>query len=320
MNVVSIVPVASGKGGVGKSLITANLGLSLAKKGKTVILVDLDLGGSNLHSFLGVKNNHTGIGGYIYKQAESLEECIQPTEWERLFLIPGDALLPGTANLPFFTKQKILKELNQSVADIVLLDLGAGSSYNTIDFFLSSWSALMVTTGEPTAVLNAYSFLKTAAFRLMYRSFPPKSHERAMVLDFVTAKIEGGESSYFDLLDGLYAVNPESGALLKENLNSLVPRVILNMGRSENDIKIGRKLRDISRRNIGIEMEYLSFLPFTDDARSSLLKRVPLVELLPESAFARKIDQLAEDLLLRLKGSGPDLHDGDIHNLESGLQ
>jgi flagellar biosynthesis protein FlhG len=313
--VVSLVPVASGKGGVGKSLITANLGLSLARKGKTVIMVDLDLGGSNLHSFIGVKNKHTGIGGYIYKQAKSLEECILPTEYPGLFLIPGDSLLPGTANLPFFTKQKIIKELQNSVADIVLLDLGAGSSYNTVDFFLSSWSGLIVTTGEPTSILNAYSFLKTAVFRLMQRSFPAKSSERAMVQEFVGTKIEGGEGSLYDLLDALHAINPESGLNLKQNLKKLVPRVVVNMGRSDYDLQIGKKLRDISRKNIGIEMEYLSFLPYDESARTALVRRSPLIELAPQSDFSSKINTLASDLISRLRGEGPELHDDDIDDL-----
>ena len=285
------------------------------------MLVDLDLGGSNLHSFLGVKNKHAGIGGFIYRQAESLEACIIPTDYDGLFLVPGDSLLPGTANLPFFMKKKILKELGSTVADIVLLDLGAGSAYNTIDFFLSSWTGLMVTTGEPTSILNAYSFLKTAAFRLMFRSFPPKSAERELVLEFVGRKIEGGEISFFDLLDSLHALNPASGVLLKENLKLLVPRVIVNMGKSNLDLQIGRKLRDISRKNIGIEMEYLAFLPWEEQARSSSLQRKPLIELLPRSPFARGIERLADDLLERMgTASLPELHDGDIDNLETVFQ
>lgn len=316
---VKIIPVASGKGGVGKSLITANLGLSLAHKGKTVVLVDLDLGGSNLHSFIGVKNKHTGIGGYIYKQADSLEACITPTDFPKLFLIPGDSLYPGTANLPFFMKQRILKDLEHTVADIILLDLGAGSSYNTVDFFLSSWSSLMVTTGEPTAILNAYSFLKTAVFRLMYRSFPAKSEERAMVVDFVGKKIEGEEVSFYDLLDALYAKSPDSGARLRSNLKQLLPRVVVNMGRSDLDLGIGRKLRDISRKNIGVEMEYLAFIPFEEEARTALIRRSPLISLYPDSPFSKAIDQLADDLILRLGGGGPELHDEDIEHLEGSL-
>ncbi len=56
----TIIPIASGKGGVGKTIFTANLGIALANKGKTVIAIDLDLGSSNLHTCLGIKNRHPG--------------------------------------------------------------------------------------------------------------------------------------------------------------------------------------------------------------------------------------------------------------------
>src|SRR6056297_1946700 len=111
----TIIPIASGKGGVGKTIFTANLGVALAREGKTCLLVDLDLGSSNLHTCLGIKNSNPGIGNYIYKQEKSLESLIVQTETPRLFFIPGDSLLPGTANLPYFIKKKILKEFEHLV-------------------------------------------------------------------------------------------------------------------------------------------------------------------------------------------------------------
>ena len=61
----TIIPIASGKGGVGKSFITANLAIALAKLGKQVIVADLDFGGSNLHTCLGIHNTHPGIGDFL---------------------------------------------------------------------------------------------------------------------------------------------------------------------------------------------------------------------------------------------------------------
>ena len=73
---VRLLPIASGKGGVGKSVISANLGLALSRAdrsghpGRTVVLVDLDLGASNLHTFLGMKNKHAGIGALVWKKED----------------------------------------------------------------------------------------------------------------------------------------------------------------------------------------------------------------------------------------------------------
>ncbi|MCG8477653.1 MAG: P-loop NTPase, partial [Spirochaetales bacterium] len=79
-----LIPIASGKGGVGKSILAANLGIALAQQQKTVVLVDLDLGGSNLHTILGIRNRHAGIGHFIYRQAASLEELVVEMQQERL--------------------------------------------------------------------------------------------------------------------------------------------------------------------------------------------------------------------------------------------
>ena len=96
-----LIPIGSGKGGVGKTVFAANLGVVLASRGKTVVLVDLDLGGANLHTCLGVRNTHPGVGSIVWKKEKRLENLIVPTGVDRLFLVPGDNLLPGTANLDF---------------------------------------------------------------------------------------------------------------------------------------------------------------------------------------------------------------------------
>ncbi|MCK7483987.1 MAG: P-loop NTPase [Candidatus Moduliflexus flocculans] len=65
---VTLIPIASGKGGVGKTVLAANLGVCLAALGRTVVLADLDLGGANLHTCLGVKNRNPGIGALAWRQ------------------------------------------------------------------------------------------------------------------------------------------------------------------------------------------------------------------------------------------------------------
>ena len=99
---LNILPVASGKGGVGKSAISVNLAITLAKKGKRVILCDFDFGGANLHTLLGLKNNKAGMGNFIYRQSSTLGELIQDTGIENLQFIAGDCLFPGTAIMDFF--------------------------------------------------------------------------------------------------------------------------------------------------------------------------------------------------------------------------
>ncbi len=292
-----MLPVASGKGGVGKSVFSANLGVALAELGKTVVLVDLDLGGSNLHTLLGIKNRHSGIGGLIYRTEASVESLVVETGIPRLFFIPGDTLLPGTANLEFFTKRKILKELAALPADYIVMDLGAGSSYNVVDFFLSSSSGIIVTVPEITAVLNAYSFLKTALFRALFRSFPPKGDERKMIVDFVSKKIEGTDESFKTLADRLTDSFPLTAPTAVAQLGNLYPRVVLNMGRSSRDLAVGARLRDIVARNLGIGIEYIGFAPKDDSVPRSVVERRPAIQAHPASPYAATLRAVARRIL-----------------------
>ncbi|MFA6506889.1 MAG: P-loop NTPase [Treponemataceae bacterium] len=292
-----MLPVASGKGGVGKSVFATNLGVALAELGKTVVLVDLDLGGANLHTLLGIKNRHAGLGGLVYHTEASVESLIVETGIPRLFFIPGDTLLPGTANLEFFTKRKILRGLAALPADYVLMDLGAGSSYNVVDFFLSSSSGLIVTVPEITAVLNAYSFLKTALFRALFRSFPPKGPERKMIVDFVSKKIEGTDESFKTLAERLVAEFPATAPSAVAQIAQLYPRVVLNMGRSSRDLAIGARLRDIVARNLGINIEYVGFTPKDESIPHSVVERRPTLLAHPNAPYAATVRAIARRIV-----------------------
>src|SRR5262249_3249095 len=96
----TIIPVAGGKGGVGKSFVTANLDVALAIRGQSTIVVDLDLGNSNLHSFLGLENRYPGIGEYLRGTVDrSTAELVIPTGIPHLSFLPGDGRMPFMANI-----------------------------------------------------------------------------------------------------------------------------------------------------------------------------------------------------------------------------
>ncbi|MBN1412398.1 MAG: P-loop NTPase [Spirochaetales bacterium] len=306
-----IIPVASGKGGTGKTLFTSNLGLSLAAKGKQVTLIDLDLGASNLHTILGIKNKHPSIGDFIYRHIDSLKDIIIQTGYEGVSFIPGDALFPGTANLKYSTKNRIIKEIKAIQADFILLDLGSGSSFNTIDFFLVSRNGIVVTTPETTSILNAYSFLKTTLYRLLFRSFPAKSREREIILEFVAQKNEGTGISFLDLLNIISSHNPASGKKAREQVASLYPRIVINNGKSREDLNIGLKLRDIITRNLGISLEYLGFLFHNQEASHAILKRTPLYSLDPQSRYSESIDKVANKLIRVQETPSPELYEAE---------
>jgi len=168
-----IIPVASGKGGVGKSLVAANLGVALAQAGQRVVVADLDLGASNLHLVLGHRSPQKGIGTFLNniklnlpETKINLSDVIVETDIRGLRFIPGDTEIPGTANLKTAQLKSMVKELLalEKDTDILLLDLGAGSHQSILDFFLLSGRGIVVSAPIVTSILNAYVFLKNAVF------------------------------------------------------------------------------------------------------------------------------------------------------------
>ena len=294
---IQILPIASGKGGVGKSAISLNLSIALAQLGKKVILCDFDFGGANLHTMLGHKNNKPGLGHFINKLEDHLEPLIQKTAVENLGFIAGDCLIPGTANMDFFSKKKILKELNQLDADYVILDLGAGSAYNTLDFFLVTYKSILVTTPEITSILNAYSFLKSSAFRFLAQQFSAKSEERKFIQDFTHTRLEGTELSFVNLMEELYKRFPESSAKAINKLDSFRPQVILNKGRESNDIAMGQRLKSLVKNKLNMNMEFIGFIPHDDEISLSIARRTPLILSNPEGDFARRVYPTAQRVI-----------------------
>lgn len=316
-----LIPVASGKGGVGKTVFTANLGAALASYGKTVILVDLDLGGANLHTCLGVRNKNPGVGSIVWKKEKRIENLVVPTGVDRLFLVPGDNLLPGTANLDFFTKRRIMKELLELTADYVLVDLGAGASYNIVDFWLMAPDGILITAPEIPAILNAYSFLKTAAFRLLFRSFKKGSEERDRIVDFVVNRVEGQGATFLafaeELARGTTGGPTAAGQKALEELGRLRPRVVVNLGGGQDDAVIAQRLREISVRNLGVGMEYISYILRDPSVSASISDRVPLAVTAPEAPFARGVRSAAERIMRSPAAAAPglELDDEDLFSM-----
>ena len=134
---MQIIPIASGKGGVGKSLLSANLAITLGQAGKKVILADLDLGASNLHLVIGQSSPKGGIGTYLTGQS-SFEEIIKPTDYENVSFIAGDSEIPGLSSIKTAQKKALIKKFQSLDCDYLIIDLGAGTHLTILDLFLLS--------------------------------------------------------------------------------------------------------------------------------------------------------------------------------------
>jgi flagellar biosynthesis protein FlhG len=253
---------------------------------------------------------------------EEAEDLIVETPYPKVYLIAGDGLIPGTANIPFFIKRKLIKQLNNMVADFVLLDLGAGTTNNTLDFFLMSPTAMVITIPETTAILNAYSFLKSALYRALFRSFKAKSPQRELIQAFMTQKLEGSGQNLRDLVDKMAQIRPKDAEKIVDTLEHFLPAVVINMGQTRNDLLLGQKLNDIISKNLTIKLSFMGYLGWDEKARAAVNQRKTLTELSPQGDFIPRLQKVRDKLIAFATTPGLELFDpdDDIDELEAGFK
>ncbi len=287
--------IGGGKGGVGKSLVTANLSICLALMGHRVVTIDLDLGGANLHTCLGVPIPDRTLSDYLTKRVRNLSDLLTPTAINNLFIISGAQDDLGIANLKQMHKAKLLSQLGELNADYVLLDLGAGTTSNTIDFFISADQGIITTLPEPTSIENSYRFIKSVYHRKL--KMAEELLDIGPLIDqALNAKISQN-STPADLINRIIEINPTMGHKLKAEINKLNPKLIINQVRTQADIDIGFSMKIISKKYFGINLDYAGYLDYDATVWQSVKKRKPLLMEFPNSSLVNNFDRIIHRLL-----------------------
>ncbi len=154
-----IITVTSGKGGVGKTSVSINLAIQFRLQGKSVIIFDADFGLANIEVMIGAIPKYN-LSDLIYR-GKDLNDIIMKGPMDIGFVSGGS----GISGFGDLTKEQLtylvykIKEL-ESMADIIIIDTGAGISSAVMDFVVVSNEVILVTTPEPTSITDSYSLLK----------------------------------------------------------------------------------------------------------------------------------------------------------------
>ena len=230
--------IGGGKGGVGKSVVTANLAVAVARTGARVAVIDADLGGANLHTMVGVPSPKRNLSDFIARRVSSLAEILTPTPIDNLWLVSGAKALLETANPNYGQKGKILNHIARLDVDHVFLDLGAGTAFNVLDFFLVARKGVLVVVPEATSVENAYFFIKAAYFRKLKRA-QPRAQVKAAIEEVMKSDARRSVRTPRDLMAQVMAVDPDAGAALMEEASTFSPTVIVNRVERSEQARLG---------------------------------------------------------------------------------
>lgn len=197
-----VITVTSGKGGVGKSNTSINLAIQFRKMGKRVIILDADFGLANIEIMFGTVPKHN-LCDLIY-QGKNITDIITWGPMEVGF-ISGGSGIAGMSNLSLDYLNYIIQNLVQldAMADIIIVDTGAGISEAVLEFLVAGGEILLVTTSEPTSITDSYSLLKA-----LYRH--PRFDQTATKVKMLANRVS----------------NEEEGRILFEKLNAVVERYL----------------------------------------------------------------------------------------------
>ncbi|MCA9678081.1 MAG: P-loop NTPase, partial [Myxococcales bacterium] len=291
-----VVAVASGKGGVGKSLLAANVGIFLATLGKRVTLVDAALGTPNLHVFAGVPRPARTLAEALVPGGVRLAEVAVPTP------VPGMRLVSGVGDPSWIAAARpsmlrhLAGELRALPAEWVVVDLGAGTASWVLELFLEADVGVIVAVPDPTSIELMHRFVR-AAFQQHLRRTGLGELAGLGASAAEPRQHEGGIPGPLDLYLRAVAAGDPRIAELRAAILGFSPQLVINAARSKSDMEIGRAVATAGRRRLGAPVQYLGHLEYDEAVWASTRRRRPLLIEHPEARITKNIEKVTRGLL-----------------------
>jgi flagellar biosynthesis protein FlhG len=289
-------PIGGGKGGTGKSFLTGNLGILLARQRFRTLLIDADLGAANLHTVLGLAYPEKSLSDFLNRGCATLQETVIETPIPNLCLISGARNKLDVANLPHEQKMKLLRAISRLDYDFVLLDLSAGTSFNTLDFFTLSDSGIFVCCPEPTSIENLYRLIRSVYSRKI-RQILKTPYFRTLTERAEPCNPDTTVHSPEYLLDVLREMDPEKGRELEEILQAFHFKLVVNQLRKQDSPKIGSLICRIVERHLSLKIQFIGNVRFDERVHEGLCRRGPYVERYAYSQVTADLKALTKGIV-----------------------
>ena len=290
-----ILVIGGGKGGVGKTCLSVNAAIEIARRGWRVVLLDADLSCSNIEAVLGFRGDVRLDDFFHQTGPKALEGVLCDTPYDNLRLIPGTTGLLDVANPRYQQKAALIRELRKLDADLVIVDLDAGAHLNTLDFFLmTETNGVLVITPERTSIDNAFKFLRAALFRRIERFYQCK--EVGLLL-----KRNESLQDFIGCIENAACFERDTRAQLTAELMSLArsfqPRIVVNKATNAYEAKIAANiLSKYARQLLYIEPENLGFVYFDKYVSEAVNSGVPFIVSRPRLKISSCIADMANRL------------------------
>jgi flagellar biosynthesis protein FlhG len=295
-----IVSFASGKGGVGRSFIVSSLGITLAKMGLRVVVVDFDFTGANLHSWFGQYPSNPNVGDYFKDPNLKLKDLMKTTSVEDLKIIQGFWPTWGIFNINAQYMSQFLEEMRNLPADLILIDLGSGLSPFQWEVLNASNDKILVSTPEPLSIEKTYRWVE----KYLVQYFKEKNKEEFSEEELIQYWLGRADKKHqMFQIRGFFEKEQSkvNSKLKKENLedSSLIGPVhlILNQTRSYEDENLGNSIKSVFNKNYFTQLDYLGFIQYDNAVWQCARQRDPVLLTQPYSPQVGQFLAIAKQLV-----------------------
>jgi flagellar biosynthesis protein FlhG len=285
--------VTSGKGGAGKTFISTSLALTLSKLGHSVLLVDLDFSGANVHTSLGLKPSHLNIRHYFDGQ-KALYEITIPTPLPKVSYIQGYWDTWAPADLTHINTSQLFTDLKSLQYEYIIIDSGLGVSEKYLEIFKSADEKIFVTSTEPTSVEKTYRFIENyICFSLKEKCSPEsfsgllktlRDHRQGLLDQPFSFK------SYLRQSEG-FAIEPFLH-LSKEPI-----RLVVNSVRSHAFASLGPSLKSVCYKYYDLSIDAIGCLDYDNAVWQSISKRQHVLLAQPFTPLAGQFLAMCKHLI-----------------------
>ena len=288
--------VGGAKGGTGKSFISSSIAIHLAQSGKKVTLIDMDIGGANLHSFLGIKQPKKTLT-LFFEDKIPLAELKVKSGFKNLRFIAGDIDSISSNSIRYFQKLRLFRHIKKLNSDVVIVDIGPGSHNIFIDTFLIADKKIVVLLPEVLSVENLYHFLKNALFRNLKNSLKPYGLKEFVEMIWKTRE-EYEIKNLWELIKWLEKNFPFLEEILREILSDFKIYFILNKVMNRQDIALGPFIKSGFMRFLELDASYLGFIEYDENVITAYKQQEPFLEFCSSSSTAEEIRTCVQNLIL----------------------
>ena len=262
------IAIGSGKGGVGKTLIAANIGYHLAQQNKKVIIVDFNLSSPCLHTFFNIEKPKKTLKDLILNPIIDLNELTCNTDIKNLKIICSSADTLGILEYANLMVTKLIKAVHLLRTDFVIFDLGTGLNSYDINLFLHADRGLLVGTPEPTSMMDNFNFLKFCLLQKLKISL----QSQPQFLDIIKRATDNFDSKNRKQIKSIiHNLKNHNRSPQKKALFKFAPKFILNMVHDESDYPYALALESAVKEIFGIQLKQWGSISYCAQIRQLIM-------------------------------------------------